>query len=157
MNENPYAPPAAVVTDVESPVSLERPSIVVLAVRFLWAGFAVSVVSSIYGLFILPQDVPKAFVVAFTTIGLAIAAAISYGIFTAAWRGRGWARWLIAVLVILAVATIAGMWAFLPRTPVFPWQTTAAFVIRMTFYITAIVLLFSPAASAWYREMKRRR
>jgi hypothetical protein len=47
------------------------------------------------------------------------------------------------------------MWAFLPRAPVFPWQTSAAFIIRMTFYVTAIVLLFSPMANAWYREMKR--
>ena len=80
---------------------------------------------------------------------------LKHGIFTAAWRGRGWARWVIAALVLLAIAVVAGMWAFLPRPPVFPWQTSAAFVIRMTFYITAIALLFSPTANAWYREMKR--
>jgi len=155
MNDNPYAPPEAPVTDVESPISLDRPPIVVLAVRLLWGGFAVGFVSSIYGLFTLPENVPKAFVAIFTLVGLAIAFAISYGIFTAAWRGRGWARWVIAALVVLAVAIVGGMWAFLPRAPVFPWQTTAAFVIRMTFYITAIVMLFSPTANAWYREMKR--
>lgn len=155
MKENPYAPPTAIVTDVESPVSLDRPPIVVLAVRFLWGGFAVAFVSSVYGIFTLPENVPKAFVIMFTLIGLAIAAAISYGIFTAAWRGRGWARWVIAALVAFAIAVVAGMWVFLPNAPVFPWQTSAAFIIRMTFYITAVVLLFSPAANVWYREMKR--
>src|SRR5690242_2426637 len=102
MTDNPYAPPTAVVADPVAQTSLERPPIVVLAVRLLWSGYAVSFFTSIYGLFNLPADVPKTIVVVATLIGLTISAAISYGIFTAAWRGKNWARWLIGCLIILA-------------------------------------------------------
>lgn len=155
MNDNPYAPPAAVVADPESSVSLERPPIVVLAVRLLWTGFGISVATSIFGLFVLPATVPVALVVVMTLIGLGVAFAISYAVFSAAWRGRGWARWVIAVLVVLALGVVTLMFTVMPRAPAFPWHTTASFCIRIALYITALILLFTPTASAWYREQKR--
>ena len=155
MNDNPYAPPATTVADPEAPVSLERPSIVVLAVRLLWTGFAISAVTSLYGLFVLPAGVPVAIVVAMTLIGLAVAAGISYAIFTAVWRGRGWARWVIAVLVVLALVVVVLLFGLMPRVRAIPWQTAASFCIRMALYITALVMLFTPTASAWYRENAR--
>src|ERR1043165_7544881 len=123
MNDNPYAPPTAVVADQVPQVSLERPAIVVLAVRLLWLGYAVAFFSSIYGLFNLPADAPKTIVVVATLIGLTISAAISYVIFTAAWRGKNWARWLIGSLIILAFGMVALLWSQYPSISSIPWQT----------------------------------
>jgi hypothetical protein len=156
MNDTRYAPPVAAVTDPEPPSVLERPAIVVLAVRLLWTGFAVSCVASIVGLFALPANAPLGVIMMLTLIGLAIASAISYAIFSAAWRGRGWARWVIGVLVALAFVAVALMWQLLPRPLSMPWHTTASFCIRMALYATALVMLFSPAANAWYRDQARR-
>jgi len=92
MNDNPYTPPKAVVADQEPRVSLERPPIVVLAVRLMWTGFAIALVGSVPGFFRQPENVPNS--VAIASFGMANAAAISYGVFSGVWRGRNWARWL---------------------------------------------------------------
>jgi hypothetical protein len=155
MNDNPYSPPKAVVEDQEGPVSLERPAVVVLAVRLLWAGFAISLATSIYNLFVLPAGVPVAIVVVISVVGLGIAFALSYWLFTAAWRGKGWARWVIAGLILFAIGVVALMWKAVPNPTVGSWQTAGSFVVRMTLYTAAVAMLFSPGANAWYREKAR--
>lgn len=155
MNDNPYAPPTSVVSDPLPEVSLERPAIVVLAVRLLWAGFAVSCVNSIYGLFRLPAGVPVGMVVTMMTVGLVVAGLISWGLFTALWRGKGWARWVIGVLIVLSVGTVTLIWSRLPPTSPIPWQSRVPVGIRMILYVSALIMLFTPTANAWYRERKR--
>lgn len=155
MNENPYAPPVAPVADAEVPVSVERPRAVDRAVRLLWAGFAISVLASIAVLFAMPAGGMALIVIVMTLVGLAISGAICYLVFTAAWRGRGWARWVVTVLTGLAVVTVLGMWILLPRQPQVSWIANGSFLIRITLNIMAIALLFSAPANTWYREMKR--
>ena len=154
MNDTRYAPPTAAVADQEPEARLERPPIVVLAVRMLWAGFAVSFVTAIYGLFNLPDNVPKTIVVGATLLGLAISATVSFVVFSAAWRGRNWARWFIGSLIVLAIGGVALLWSRYPPVASIPWQTTASFIVRMALYISAVMMLFSPVANAWYREKK---
>lgn len=158
MNDNPYAPPTAVVADPDSqPQSnLERPRKVELAVRLLWTGFGVSAAASFYTLFLLPANAPLGVILTMTMIGLVVAGAISYGLFTAAWRGRGWARWVIAGLVVLGFIAVALMWTLLPHAQML-WVTRVSFVIRMTLYVIAVALLFSQPANDWYREKARQR
>jgi len=157
MTDNPYAPPVAPVSDVDPPVSRDRPPSVILAVRLLWGGFGLSVVVSLYGMFSLPDNAPRFLVAVMMLIGMAIGGAIAYGLFTAAWRGKAWARWAIAVFVAFEIAMDIYVYATLPSGVVVAWQNSTASFIRMAVYVAAIALLFSPTANAWYREMKRRR
>jgi hypothetical protein len=157
MTDTRYAPPTASVTYTDPPSALERPAVVVLAVRLLWSGFAVSFVTSIYGLFVLPWNGAFGVILAMTLLGLAIATAISYAIFSAAWRGRGWARWVLGVLVVLGLVAVALIWkVFPPQHLSIPWQSSASFCIRMALYTVALAMLFSPSANAWYRDKARR-
>ena len=157
MTDERYAPPTANV-EAQPDTGLDRPAIVVLAVRLLWAGFGFTCVMSVYYLAALPARMPslaRTIAMASTLVGLGIAAAISYALFTAAWRGKGWARWVIAVLIVLAFGAMAVSWSLLPAGASMPWVTLATFAIRMTCYSSAVVMLFSPTANAWYRERKR--
>lgn len=157
MNDNPYAAPSATVTDFEPQGSLERPRMVVIAVRLLWTGFAISSLMSIGNLFSLPANGPVGPVVAFTLIGLAVAAAVSYWLFTAAWRGFDWARWVIASFIVLGIVLMVTVSTLLPRSASISWQAIGSFGIRMTLNSAAVVMLCSAAANAWYREKKRER
>ena len=154
MNENPYAPPGAVVADPEHPVSLDRPRSVVLAVRLLWTGFAISLMASVYGLFTLPAGARVAYILMIRIIAVGVALAVTWAAFTALWRGRGWVRWVIVVLIVLGLVTMT-LWAVLPLGTRVTWQTAAPMCVRIALYSLATVMLFSPTANAWYREKKR--
>lgn len=152
MSDNRYAPPAAAVV-AEEPQNTERPPIVGLALKLLWAGFAVSCATSLYNLFIVSNGPPALRTVGIigALFGLTVAAAICYAVFTAVARGRAWARWVLAVLVVLAVGTLTWMW----WSGTVRWQAFASLLVRASLNATALAMLFSPAANAWYREKKR--
>ena len=158
MNDNRYSPPSAPVADIENEVSVERPQVVVLAVRLLWASFVLSLPGVAYDLANPQPDAPRGMLIAMSLIGLAITFALSLWLNTAAWKGRGYARWVMAVLMLIGIAVIG---AFLK--PVFeawtqlPWYLAMLGGLTMFLNVFGNALLFVPSANAWYREMRARR
>jgi hypothetical protein len=157
MNDNPYAPPAAPVSDVEPAGSLERPRVVVLAVRILWASLVMVIPGAIYGMMVPQGSVPQALLIVFSIIGLGISFAISFWLYTASWNGRGYARWVLAVLNILSFAFVAWALATMPAALKTPWPFQVINVLSNILSVGGNAMLFAPSANTWFREMKRRR
>lgn len=69
------------------------------------------------------------------------------------WKGRNWAR--ITHLVLLAIALLASVWtvSWTLRGPAY--QVTV-YLLQTGLNIAGVALLFTPSASDWYRNMRRR-
>lgn len=158
MNDNRYSPPSAPVADIENEVSLERPQLVVLAVRLLWASFVLSLPGVVYDLANPQPDVPRGMLIAMSLIGLAITFALSLWLNTAAWKGRSYARWVMAVLMLIGIAVMGAFFkvVFEAWTQM-PWYLTILGGLTMFLNAFGNALLFVPSANAWYREMRARR
>src|SRR5262245_58801594 len=100
MNDNPYAAPSAPVADIEAEVSLERPSAVVYGVRMLWAAFVLGLPGTIYDMLNPQPGLSRGVALALSLFSLGITFAIVWWLNTAAWKGRGYARWVMAVLTV---------------------------------------------------------
>jgi len=157
MNDNPYAPPAAPVSDIEPTGSLERPRVVVLAVRILWASFLLVIPGAIYGMMVPQAGVPQALLIVFSIIGMGISFAISFWLYTASWNGKGYARWILVVLNLLGLAFIAWAFSTMPAAFKTPWPFQALNVLSNILSVGGNAMLFAPGANAWFREMKRSR
>jgi hypothetical protein len=155
MNDNPYAPPVAPVTDVEPAQSLERPRIVVLAVRTLWAAFFLALPVAIYGVIVPDPGTSRMMSLILTIFGVGISFAIALWLNTAAWKGRGYARWVMAVLTLLGFATLSWLYSLMPEVFKTPWFIQAFNVVSNILMVAGNLMLFAPSANAWYREMKR--
>ena len=147
MSENPYAPPSSQVADIEGDTaSLERPRLVNVGIGLL----AMDLVLGIVGLF---RDGGASLVFTVAIIGV-------MGLFTwYAWKGRNWARIVHLVVLLIAVLATTLAIAVLRANPniaggsgeVFftPWT-----IAQNALNIAGVVLLFTPAANAWYRATK---
>ena len=95
MSENPYAPPAAQVADIEgSTASLERPRLVVVGIGLL----ALDLVLGIVGMFWSAAG--SSLVLNAVILGV-------MGLFTwFAWEGRNWARIVHLAVLLLALALL---------------------------------------------------
>lgn len=160
---NPYSPPTAAVADISTERSLERPVAVVRAVKLLWVTFAISVLSTIAGLLLLPtQEAGGSFgvVIIVLLVALGVAFAICYWIYGAIHAGRNWARVLLLVFMIIGVLSVVAIGAMLVIARQMPTVGGLdAIVTTVQWVLTgyATFLLFTPPANAWFRVMKELR
>jgi hypothetical protein len=158
MNDNPYAPPKAIVSDIEAPLP-ERPPSVVRGVWSSWVSAACALPVSVYELIEVPKDMTPVENVVFTVVALAVAFAIAWLLNTAAWRGRNWSRWVQAILVTFTFGGLLfiAMKRHLLPPNYLPRYLMAQYVVQAILNLVAVIFLFSPSANAWYREMRARR
>jgi len=156
MNDARYAPPAVRVDDPAIEGPLERPRIVVLAIKLLWTSFAVGFVGSLGGAFVPVEGLSVVWMVLITLFGWAISFGISYWLLTAAWRGKSWSRWVQAVLYVFGTAFVA--WLSMAEPDLAdPWYLEAINVTSFLLDAAGIGMLFAPTANTWYRAMREAR
>jgi hypothetical protein len=162
MSENRYSPPVAQVADIEQ-ASIDRPPLVTLGVRLLWAYIALILVQiGVDGIDIF--DSPES--------GLWVdylwGAAISLGIGALlawltwyAWKGRNWARVAHLILVIVNVLAVllmlVAMYRMLGEVRYeLPAFLDAWYAVQTLLNTAGVILLFTPHANAWYRALKKK-
>jgi hypothetical protein len=149
MERNLYAPPAAPVADpVETLEDRPRPWQVVWAVWLLWVSFAIGLLAAIL------QSITL------FTFEAVLISLLSNGIryLLTAWvnikvsQGRNWARILILLWMLVALALVAFRWREYPgllASASLDWvPTTAKFVLDCV----ALVLLFTPTANRRFKQ-----
>jgi len=138
-----FAPPLSAVED-RRPRWSPPPRGVALAVRFLWISLAMGLPSCAYELNRSPGGVDFAISVAFQVALLAFGAYINVSIY----RARNWARIVALVLTVLETgALLFGLTSANAAVieVICNWVATAL-------DIAAMCLLFTDAASAWFRR-----
>lgn len=158
MSDNPYSPPAARVADFEPPDSIERPIVVTRAVYLLWASVVLMCPGAIYSIVHPDPEVSMGDTLLFIALYLGAAAGISYWLNTAAWKGRSYARWVLAVMTVVGLL-LNFFWfdeivADLQRLP---WYIQSTDVLSTVVGIAGAVMLFAPSANAWYRAIRASR
>jgi hypothetical protein len=153
MAETPYAPPTARVGDPPEPGPTQKPATVRRGIACLWISVALNLVLVLLEIAGLTSSTELAVAVATTAFSVAILSLIA----VKANAGRNWARWLFAVIFVL------GMLAFGISIILAPAQFAALAVTEQISAIAqfavqtaALVLLFLPASSDWFRSMRRR-
>ena len=150
MERNLYAPPAAPVADPVATLEDRppRPWQVVWAVWLLWVSFAIGLLAAIL------QSITL------FTFDAVLISLLSNGIryLFMAWvnikvsQGRNWARILILLWMLVALATVAFRWREYPgllKSDSLDWvPATAKFVLDCV----ALVLLFTPVANRWFKQ-----
>jgi hypothetical protein len=159
MNDNPYAPPSARVADAEAAGSLERPPIVTRAVYLIWTSFVLIIPSTIYDVLDPEPGSTRGENLAIFAFILAASGAYYYWLNGAAWRGKGYARWVLAVMTAIGYSLIFWVWRedLASEFLQYPWYLQVSEILAYVAESTGIILLFTPGANAWYREMRARR
>jgi len=155
MSENPYAPPSSKVADVDTDtdVPVQRPREVLWAVVLCWLSAMAAIPSIIEGYTSLAQIEGGPFAQAgYLVIQVAVMALMVWVIVSLA-RGRNWARIVYAALTALSLAIIVGT---LDEVLAEPWYWQSATFLTTLADILIVVLLFRPAANAWYRARGQR-
>ena len=153
MTHNPYSPPGTAVTDIDSSVPIERPRGVKVAVILCWISLAIAV-PLLFEAF--DEETQAGLSTTYLVgVGLFVLALFAFAIWVniSIGRARNWARIVYAVLtgvsLIMAVAspseTLAG-----------DGFSVVAELLSTAMDVVIVVLLFTPAANAWYRVRGRR-
>jgi len=152
---NPYAPPAATVSDVEAPAAPRaRPRSVTLGIAVLWANAALALLYN--GLFLrtrvpdLPSPMFAAILLVYALLGVGIAAWVSIKLA----RGRNWMRMLLLVVMLIALLSLTVLlrnWAIVQRLYANAPALGALSGLRLILDIVLLALLFTPTANAWFR------
>lgn len=152
MPPDPYKPPSARVDEAE-PLPFERPFNVTWGIRFLWLEMVISL-PGIFESLVKPDPTDRtvqAFVTTFVAV-IFVSMLIMAWITVMAWKGRNWAR--ITHLVVLLVGTAASFW-LLPSMPEEAPPYDVAYLLQAALNAVGVALLFTPAANAWYRALRR--
>lgn len=159
MEQTPYAPPAATVSD---PVELlgPRPRSVRAAVLCLWIslafGAAMSVIQLVPILRLfnvggvgLPALAATLLTVALT-LGLLAFVAVKLN------AGRGWVRWLFVAIFLLGVALLAvGAAANPDRLLATPPLTAAGDILQLALQTAAVIFMFVRPSREWFAARRR--
>jgi hypothetical protein len=150
---NPYSPPQAPVSDVES-VSTEKCPHIELACKIMWASFVFSILDGAWNLSRAPQ--PLGFVIAIIgqVMGLGIGFLIVWWITSRLRKGRNWMRWLYTILNAAAYLSVPLLWSFY-RTNLFPLLkadpvATASMIIQLCLGFAVLFLLHTAETRAWF-------
>lgn len=153
MSHNPYAPPGAPVSDPAQETAPERPALVLWALRLLWISFGLAVLT----MFVDIPERREEHLLAVMGIYCIIAFGITYWLLSRAWRGRGWARIVLAVLFVGSITLNYGLEKYMPEAFVQPWYVDALAVASTLLDAFGIGLLFAPGVNAWYRALRELR
>lgn len=144
MTSNRYAPPAATVGEIVDEARAPRPRQVTWAVRLLW-------VSVIYSIPMFYLEATRAPSDADRIVGLVVElvfTAFGCYLFVCIGRGRNWARIVTLVLTVLSTAMVV----FGSPLPSLSSIDGIASVLNTVSDIACMCLLFTPTASAWFRN-----
>jgi hypothetical protein len=149
---NPYEAPKAVVADVPDVNRTGppgRPLSVGIAFTLLWTSLAIGVLLVVWRLVAMANQ-GIALIAGLVTFAIVtfLGAVMFFWILRAVAQGRNWGR--ITVLVLSAVGSLATLMSIQTLMD----RSAIDVIVRFAMWITATVLLFTPTASAWYREMK---
>lgn len=149
MNENPYAPPKAVVSDVaEDERQRTRPPQIALAVKLAAAGYALSLLavvltwSSFYS---------KLGSLSYVILNQVVSVAVLIWLYYKIWLGRNWARILILVFTALGALTMLNSTVRATLAA----QPPASMVVMLLNYGVSIVilwLLFVSPGRVWFQK-----
>jgi hypothetical protein len=148
MDRNPYAPPAAIVSDAISAPLLERPLSVKRGILLLWISFAFGLLNTGWGFYTEPQD-------AVWTIVLLVVAIAIFGLCALVIRKisqrRNWARVLYLILAIISYSILIYSYLSLEDAQtdiiVTLLETAAMFTD-----IAGVALIFTPSANRWFGQ-----
>ena len=156
MSESPYAPPKAVVADVDSrgPPGA-RPWQVGRAMACLWVAFGINIANSLWTLLVQPPPQVALMNPIFLAIMYALGFLLAAWIYFSAGKGRNWAR---IIVLIFSALSLLGL-------PFVAYQVNAG-AATLVAAIAAVViaclkaylayLLLTSEAREWYRSMKGR-
>lgn len=146
MAEKNFAPPDAHVADIEAPAG-PPPRPVVHATILLWIGYATGFVLAYWTLERMPATGARPFVIGVQAVFMALIA----GLYVAIYRGRNWAR------IVFVLVEAVGVYSLM-RSP-HPFGSNALEAVGhgvgWLTSLTAMVLLFAPAASRDWFARKR--
>ena len=149
--ESPYAPPKALVADVESTrAPMERPANVTRAVKCLWTVLGIGIVSAILN-FITPAAAQFPLPI---MIGMYVVIfLISAWMYSAIARGRNWARILFLIFSGLSILSIP-MLVFSVISGAQNVFTGLVGLLNLGISFYACYLLLTAPAREWFRSMK---
>jgi hypothetical protein len=152
MTHNPYAPPSSTVTDIDAGVPIPRPPLVQLAYVLCWLSL-VAGVPSIVDTFMDggPVTETAAFKVGMSVFYVALMM-FAIWVIVSIGRARNWARIVYAVLTALSLLSMFGSLSELLARPWYAWSSS---LLSTAMDVVIVVLLFLPAANAWYRVRGR--
>jgi len=156
MNENRYAPPVAVVADIDSAVP-SRPLSVKVGTWMLGIELALSTASAVWQFANPPAGLESGIgrVAYFVGMTIGFCFMALYVFFTyMAWAGRNWAR--IVLLVSMLIGVLASFW-MLPQAFHQSTFNGVGFIVQFALNIVGVLLLFVAGANAWYRAVKAAR
>jgi hypothetical protein len=146
MSNNPYAPPSAPVSEIAASTEPRvRPPQVLLAVRILWAMYALGFIVQAYDQVMAPvrQSIPV--IVLGDVFGLLIALWI-YGKIL---RGRNWARILVLIGVMLLPFSLWLMTSRFMPAPL-PRPALILMFVRIPVDLYVLWLLFLSPGKSWF-------
>jgi hypothetical protein len=148
MTHNPYTPPAAVVADAATTALPPRPWQMKAALTLILLSLAIGLVS----LALNPEALELggmngqqyAIVGTFCLVFLGLVA----GVIVCVWRAHRWARIVYSALVVIS---LMGEFSDLPMAMQQPWVYNVLYLLSILADFATLVLLFTPAANAWFR------
>lgn len=148
MTHNPYTPPAAAVADTATSALPPRPWQMKAALALILLSLAIGFVS----LAMNPEALElggmnsQQYVImgAFCLLFLGLVA----GVIACAWRAHRWARIVYSALVVIS---LIGEFSDLPKAMQQPWVYNVLYLLSLLADCATLVLLFTPAANAWFR------
>lgn len=151
MNDNPYAPPKAVVADpVIDPAARNRPPEVTLAARLLWVALALGAFNAIVDSARLATagSVSPYFVVGSVAGSLLVLGLLAWLTHRIA-HGRNWARIVFLLMFVMGIPIFLLQLPAMFATSVFATAISAAISVLQ---MIALYLVFLGAGSHWFRR-----
>jgi hypothetical protein len=143
---NPYQPPATRVADPPALDAAPRPRIVTIAVWLLWGQIALELIDAV--LDIRDDSQQGSLVVVASAVTITLVGMVCWLIFMIG-RRRNWARIAFAFLFALAMFAQVWNWQGLLNGPL---RDLLMIVAQFGLQLAAMILLFRPQASAWFRS-----
>lgn len=149
MNENPYAPPKAVVSDVaEDERQKTRPPQIALVVKLAAGGYVLSLLavvltwSSFYS---------KLGSLSYVILNQLLSVAVLFWLYYKIWLGRNWARILILVFTALGALTMLNSTV---RTTLAAQPPAGTIVMLLNYGVSIVILwlLFVSPGRVWFRK-----
>lgn len=141
---NPYAPPNAVVSDINLSEEIARPRLLDVAAMLLWTSLIVWALTAVFDASagkLLKNVSPVA-----TVIVLAVSVGVNAGLTALVVTGRNWAR--ILWLVLCAVGFIAQFATGFPSG----FIERSTWVLQTVMNLAVFGILLTPTAARWFKR-----
>ena len=152
---NPYSPPAAQVADASVP-AVQRPWQMKVAVRLLWASIVIGLVGIGFEPATISSTIEKLplFGVVVVLSAMVVMFAMIAVVIVCIARGHRWARIVYSALVAL---NFIGIYGGVTSSFAISWYYGALYLLGIAVDLTSVILMFSPPANRWFRELTAQR